>query len=380
MMKAAVYKNFNDPIEILSVPKPKLNSSASVIIQVMATGVCRSDWHGWKGHDDDIRSHGFPFIPGHELSGIIVEIGQSVKKLKIGDRVAIPFILSCGSCAECHVDKPTVCLKQSQPGFTMYGSFAEYVEITRADRNLRILPKGVTFVEAAALGCRFTTAYRAVVQQGLRIVDGSQCKDVNKSPKQITVCVFGCGGLGLSCIMIAKAFQKEGNIGSIIAVDISKKALDKALTLGADRTVNASSSLGMTDDDIRKMVMKFTNGLGADLTIDAAGFASTCENAVHTCRRGGRMVQVGLPIGGRPPQIPMGAVAGKELEIIGSHGFAASDLPNLLNFVHSGKLQVRRLIGKEVNLREGVDALMAMDKYSPLGITVITRFDDTSRL
>jgi alcohol dehydrogenase len=380
MMKAAVYKNFNDPIEILSVPKPKLNSSASVIIQVMATGVCRSDWHGWKGHDDDIRSHGFPFIPGHELSGIIVEIGRSVKKLKIGDRVAIPFILSCGSCAECHVDKPTVCLKQSQPGFTMYGSFAEYVEITRADRNLRILPKGVTFVEAAALGCRFTTAYRAVVQQGLRIVDGSQCKDVNKSPKKITVCVFGCGGLGLSCIMIAKAFQKEGNIESIIAVDVSKKALDKALTLGADRIVNASSSLGVTDDDIRKMVMKFTNGLGADLTIDAAGFASTCENAVHTCRRGGRMVQVGLPIGGRPPQIPMGAVAGKELEIIGSHGFAASDLPNLLNFVQSGKLQVRKLIGKEVNLSEGVDALMAMDKYSPLGITVITRFDDTSRL
>ena len=380
MMKAAVYKNFNDPIEILSVPKPKLNSSASVIIQVMATGVCRSDWHGWKGHDDDIRSHGFPFIPGHELSGIIVEIGRSVKKLKIGDRVAIPFILSCGSCAECHVDKPTVCLKQSQPGFTMYGSFAEYVEITRADRNLRILPKGVTFVEAAALGCRFTTAYRAVVQQGLRIVDGSQCKDVNKSPKKITVCVFGCGGLGLSCIMIAKAFQKEGNIESIIAVDVSKKALDKALTLGADRIVNASSSLGVTDDDIRKMVMKFTNGLGADLTIDAAGFASTCENAVHACRRGGRMVQVGLPIGGRPPQIPMGAVAGKELEIIGSHGFAASDLPNLLNFVQSGKLQVRKLIGKEVNLSEGVDALMAMDKYSPLGITVITRFDDTSRL
>ncbi|OEU07470.1 hypothetical protein FRACYDRAFT_250885 [Fragilariopsis cylindrus CCMP1102] len=128
------------------------------------------------------------------------------------------------------------------------------------------------------------------------------------------------------------------------------------------------------------MVMKFTNGLGADLTIDAAGFASTCENAVHTCRRGGRMIQVGLPIGGRPPQIPMGVVAGKELEIIGSHGFAASDLPNLLNFVRSGKLQVRKLVENEVSLREGVEALMAMDKYSPLGITVITRFDDTSRL
>ena len=379
MMNAAVYKEFNGPITIMSVPKPKLNSSTSVIVQVMATGVCRSDWHGWKGHDDDIRSHGFPFIPGHEVSGIVVEIGQSVKKLKIGDPVAIPFILSCGSCAECRLDKSTVCLKQSQPGFTMYGSFAEYVEITRADRNLRILPKGVTFVEAAALGCRFTTAYRAVVQQGLGIVDVNQCKDFHSPRKKIKVCVFGCGGLGLSCIMIAKAFQEEGNIECIIAVDVSKKALDKALTLGADHVVNADS-LGMKEDAIRNMVMKFTNGLGADLTIDAAGFASTCENAVHTCRRGGRMIQVGLPIGGRPPQIPMGAVAGKELEIIGSHGFAASDLPNLLNFVRSGKLQVRKLVENEVSLREGVEALMAMDKYSPLGITVITRFDDTSRL
>ena len=80
--------------------------------------------------------------------------------------------------------------------------------------------------------------------------------------------------------MIAKAFQEEGNIECIIAVDVSKKALDKALTLGADHVVNADS-LGMKEDAIRNMVMKFTNGLGADLTIDAAGFASTCENAVH---------------------------------------------------------------------------------------------------
>ena len=262
----------------------------------------------------------------------------------------------------------------------MYGSFAEYVEITRADRNLRVLPRGVSFVEAAALGCRFTTAYRAVIQQGLGIGNIRNRKDFERSPKKITVCVFGCGGLGLSCIMVAKAFQEEGNIESIIAVDVSKKALDKALDLGADHVVNVDS-LGMKEGSVRKMVMEFTNGLGAELTIDAAGFASTCENAVHTCRRGGRMVQVGLPIGGRPPQIPMGAVTGKELEIVGSHGFAASELPDLLNFVESGKLKVKKLIEKEVSLREGVETLMAMDRYSPLGITVITRFDDTiSRL
>ena len=380
MMKAAVYRKFNEPIAILSVPKPKLKSSSSVIIKVMATGVCRSDWHGWKGHDDDIRTHGFPFIPGHEVSGVVVEIGQSVKKVRVGDPVAIPFILSCGSCAECCLDKPTVCLDQSQPGFTMFGSFAEFLEINRADRNLRILPKGVTFVEAAALGCRFTTAYRAVVQQGLNITHGSTSPELSISRnKKKTICVFGCGGLGLSCIMIAKAFQEEGNIESIIAVDLSQRALDKALTLGADHVVNVKS-IGMKDDVIRKVVMELTNDLGADLTIDAAGFKSTCENAVHTCRRGGRMIQVGLPIGGRAPQIPMGAVAGRELEIVGSHGFAANDLPNLLDLVRDGKLQVRKLIEKEVNLREGVEALMAMDHQSPIGITVITKFDDTSRL
>mmetsp|Transcript_27 Transcript_27/g.41 ORF Transcript_27/g.41 Transcript_27/m.41 type:complete len:379 (+) Transcript_27:265-1401(+) len=378
-MKAAVYKKFCEPIQILSVSKPKLSSPSSVIVQVMATGVCRSDWHGWKGHDDDIKNHGFPFIPGHELSGIIVETGSAITKLQIGDRVAIPFILSCGFCAECHLDKPTVCLKQEQPGFTMLGSFAEFVEIKRADRNLRILPKGVSFVEAAALGCRFTTAYRAVLQQGLGLRNGNQGEAVAESSGKKTVCVFGCGGLGLSCIMIAKAFENEGNIESIIAVDVSEKALDKALSCGADRIVNVRS-FGMNDDAVRKKVLELTNGLGAELTIDAAGFPSTCENAVHTCRRGGRMIQVGLPIGGRPPQIPMGVVAGRELEIVGSHGFSATDLPDLLSYVESGKLQVRKLVEKEVNLQEGVEALMAMDSHSPLGITVITRFDHSSRI
>ena len=378
MMKAALYNDFNAPIEVTSVPKPRLNSPSSVIVQVMATGVCRSDWHGWKGHDDDIKNHGLPFIPGHELSGIVVKIGNSVEKIKSGDRVAIPFILSCGCCAECRLDKPTVCLKQSQPGFTMNGSFAEYVEITRADRNVRVLPPGVSFVEAAALGCRFTTAYRAVVQQGLGMMNGSH-RESGVSPTKKILCVFGCGGLGLSCIMIAKAFQEEGNIQSIIAVDVSKKALDKALELGADHIVDVSA-LGMMDEAVRKRVTELTNGLGAELTIDAAGFASTCENAIHNCRRGGRMVQVGLPIGGRQPQIPMGSVVGKELEIVGSHGFAASELPDLLNLVQSGKLQVKKLIEKEVSLKEGVEALMAMDRESPLGMTVITRFDDSSRL
>ena len=399
-MKAAVYHEFSGPINYRSVPKPTLTSPTSIVVQVMATGVCRSDWHGWKGHDSDIKDHGLPFIPGHELSGIVNQIGSSVSKVKLGDRIAIPFILSCGSCVECDRSKPTVCLHQAQPGFTILGSFAEYVEIPRADRNVRVLPDNVSFVEAAALGCRFTTAYRAVVQQGLGIICSSSSSqepskgDGDGDGDGKTICIFGCGGLGLSCVMIAKAFQNEGNVKSIIAVDVSQQALDKALELGADHIVNASAfapPLGLgtiskkgkdhdQDHLVRQRVLELTHGWGAELTIDAGGFASTCENAVHCTRRGGRMIQVGLPIGGRPPSIPMGVVAGRELELVGSHGFGAEELPDLLHLVAIKRLQVKKLIEKEVGLKEGVRALMDMDQKSPLGMTVITSFDHSSRL
>ncbi len=373
-----MYTSFNGPITVQSIPQPSLQDESSIIVQVMATGVCRSDWHGWKGHDDDIAKHGLPFIPGHEFSGVIIERGNKVRSLKVGDRVAIPFILSCGHCSECNLHKPTVCLNQSQPGFTMPGSFAEFVCIPRADRNVRVIPPKVSFVEAAALGCRFTTAYRAIVQQGLGLTGVGLGITAQRSSKpKKTVCIFGCGGLGMSCIMIAKAYQEEGNIGSIIAVDVSSKVLEKAVELGADKVVNVTI-LKNDDNEIRRYVLELTNGLGADLTVDAAGFASTSENAIYCTRRGGRMVQVGLPIGGRSPDVPMGMVVAKELEIVGSHGFAATELPDLLQLVATKKLDVKKLIEQESTLTEGAEALMAMDHGSPLGMTMITTFDENN--
>jgi len=351
MMKAAVYHSFGGPIQVEDIPFPQTPPDG-VVIKVMATGVCRSDWHGWRGHDDDIKAHGLPFVPGHEVSGIVVRVGKHVKCFTKGDRVAVPFILSCGCCFSCQDGRPTVCHNQEQPGFTMRGSFAEYVALPRADRNLRKMPPSVSFVQAAALGCRFTTAYRALLQQG-RLKRGE------------TLAVFGCGGVGLSCIMIAVA----RGASNIIAVDVSAEALQQARELGATCAIKAE-----TDEDARKQVLTVTHGEGADLTIDAAGFPSTCENAVWCTRRSGRMVQVGLPIGDRPPIIPMGLVAGRELEIIGSHGFAADDLPDLLQLVANGKLDPGRLVGQIVSLEEGAQALQDMDNGSPLGMTII-QFD-----
>lgn len=377
-MRAAVYQRFGGPIHIQeNIPFPATPVDG-VVVQVMATGVCRSDWHGWKGHDDDIRNHGLPFCPGHELSGIVVRVGSNVHKFRIGDRVAVPFILSCGECYYCCHARPTVCQHQEQPGFTQWGSFAEYVALPRADRNLRILPSSVSFVQAAALGCRFTTAYRAVLQQGqLEFYKTTSIPTTRKK----SVAVFGVGGLGLSCIMIAVAAKTAKQI---IAIDVSPAALKKAQELGATHIVqvpvssdNNKQNKNNSNQEVIDQVLALTDGHGVDLSIDAAGFAATCENAIYCTKRGGRMVQVGLPIGAIKPVIPMGFVAGRELELVGSHGFDAQDFPHLLQMIVDGTLDPAKLVQQEVTLEEGAKAIEDMDHRSPLGITMVTKFQSS---
>lgn len=371
-MQAALYHSFGGPITIHTIPIPETPDDG-ILLQVMATGVCRSDWHGWKGHDDDIRQHGLPFCPGHEVSGRVAQVGTKCQNhFRVGDCVAVPFILSCGTCEYCCQEEkqPTVCCRQEQPGFTMFGSFAEYVAIPRANINVCHLPgRGVSFVQAAAIGCRFTTAYRAVVQQGIQ-------KSPNLPIKSNIICVFGVGGLGLSCIMIAAAM----NVETIIAVDIRQEALDKAKELGATHAILAHSN--STDQTVSR-VMQLTNNQGCPLTIEAAGFATSCEAAILCTRRGGRMVQVGLVIGDErnTPKIPMGLVAGRELELVGSHGASAETVKQVLQLVAEKKLDPSLIVERQVTLEEGVRVLQEMDRTSPLGITMITKFvEDKSRL
>lgn len=355
-MLAAVYRSFGGPIQVERVHKPHCPVDG-VVLKVKATGVCRSDYHGWKGHDKDIIDHGLPFVPGHEVSGVIVE--SAIPNFTPGDRVVVPFILSCGRCEFCVSEqRPTVCLDQRQPGFTQWGSFAEYLAVPRAAHTLARIPERVSFQQAAALGCRFTTAYRAVLQQG------------RLQPKD-TLAVFGCGGLGLSCVMLAAAAGCQ----MIIVVDVNGKALEKAMTLGATHTVLQSEE---NDDGVRSRVKELSNG-GVHIAIEASGFSRACENAVHCTRPTGRMIQVGLVSSVRPT-FPIGLVAARELELIGSHGFATEHLPELLALVESGKLDPSRIIEKEVSLEEGAKAIENMEHGSPLGITMVTNFRRTSHL
>jgi alcohol dehydrogenase len=358
-MQAAVYHEFGGPIRVETIPIPTCPHDG-VIIRVKAVGVCRSDWHGWKGHDSDIVHHGLPFVPGHEVSGIVTQVGTNISSFKQGDRVAVPFILSCGYCSYCQRKRPTVCTQQKQPGFTQYGGFAEYLALPRAERNLAHIPSNVSFQQAAALGCRFTTAYRAVLQQGRLCASDS-------------IAIFGCGGLGLSCIMLSVAQGCK----VIIAVDISDNALIKAKEVGATRVLN---SRNLDEVSVTKKIEEIIED-GVDVSIEASGFVSACENAISCTRRGGRMVQVGLVSTGKP-NVPMDTIAAKEIEIIGSHGFAADDLPALLKMVSRNEINPAILIEREVSLHDGAKAIEAMDQSSPTGITMVTTFpnDGISRL
>ena len=346
-MKAVVFKAFGEAPTIRNVPDPT-PSPEGVVVKVEATGLCRSDWHGWMGHDPDIR---LPHVPGHELAGTVAAVGSRVTRWKEGDRVTVPFVAGCGRCFECASGNHQVCENQFQPGFSAWGSFAEYVALDFADINLVALPEEMEFATAASLGCRFVTSFRAVVDQG-RVTPGEW------------VAVHGCGGVGLSAIMIASAMG-----ANVVAIDLTDDKLDFARKIGAVATVNAS----MTPNVVRA-VKEITNG-GAHMSIDALGHPTTCYNSISNLRRRGRHVQIGLMLGEHSrPQIPMAKVIAYELEILGSHGMQAFRYQAMMEMIRTGKLKPEMLLGKRISLDEAPQALMAMGGFEGIGIGVVTKF------
>ncbi|MCB0011058.1 MAG: zinc-dependent alcohol dehydrogenase family protein [Anaerolineales bacterium] len=343
-MKAVYYEQFGGPIRVETVPDPE-PAPDGVVIQVAATGLCRSDWHGWMGHDPDMR---LPHVPGHELAGVVSAVGRDVRRWQVGDRVTVPFVSGCGHCPECLSGNHHVCDTQFQPGFTHWGSFADYVALEYADINLVRLPEWLGFDTAASLGCRFVTSFRAVVDQG-KVTAGQW------------VAVHGCGGVGLSAIMIATALGAQ-----VVGIDIDEAKLELARSLGAVATVN-----GATSADVVAEVRELTGG-GAHVSLDALGNPSTCFNSIANLRKRGKHVQVGLLLGEQSrPALPMDLVLAYELEILGSHGMQAHRYPEMLAMIERGWLQPERLIGRRIGLSEAPAALQAMDSFATMGITII---------
>ncbi len=401
-MRAVLYREFGGPVSVESVADPA-PPPGGVVVSVLATGLCRSDWHGWMGHDPDI---GLPHVPGHEFAGTIAAVGAGVTGWQAGDRVTAPFVCACGLCPACAAGDQQVCEQQAQPGFTYWGSFADYVVVPAAAVNLIRLAGELSYAAAAALGCRFATAYRAVADQG-RVRPGEW------------VAVHGCGGVGLSAVMIAAAAGAR-----VVAVDVSAAALDLARRCGAEIGVQvladtaaasetpavpepaasdppatpkpaasetpatsepaaaaglaalpglatAGSTLTVPAAAVAQTVVQVTGG-GAHLSLDALGSEATCANSILSLRRRGRHVQVGLlPAALGRPRLPMDKVIAAELEILGSHGMPAHAYPRLLALIAAGALDPGLLVTQTLGLAAAPSALASMDRQAQPGIRLI---------
>jgi len=344
-VKAVLFEQFGGSLNVSDVADPS-PTPGGVVIKVEASGICRSDWHGWMGHDADIR---LPHVPGHELAGVIAATGANVTRYRVGDQVTVPFVSGCGRCEQCASGQQQICSVQFQPGFTAWGSFAELVAIDYADINLVKLPDEIDFVTAASLGCRFATSFRAIVDQA-RVQPGEW------------VAIHGCGGVGLSAIMIANAMGAR-----VIAIDIDQTKLELAKRLGAEVGVLAAA-------DVKAQVVEHTRG-GAHVSMDALGSRVTCYNSIACLRPQGRHVQVGLMLGAHAdPPIPMGWVIAKELQVMGSHGMQAHRYGAMLDLILTGRVNPKALVEKAIPLTAAPAELTAMDSFRGTGITVINDF------
>lgn len=341
-MRAVVYDTYEQLPQVRDVPDPT-PPEGGVLVRVAATGVCRSDWHAWMGHDPV----SLPHVPGHELVGTIEAVGAGVREWRVGDRVTAPFVCGCGRCETCRSGDPQVCPDQTQPGFTGWGSYAELVALHAADANLVAVPEAIGDVEAAALGCRFATAYRAVTAHG-----GLQAGQ--------WLLVVGAGGVGLSALLIGVALGVR-----VVAVDVSPTALATAACLGAEHTVEA------TDPATTAARVHDLTG-GAHVGIDAIGHPDAALTSVLSLRRRGRHVQAGLLLGpASTPPLPMDRVVAHELSLHGTHGLAAADYPAMLDLV-AARIDLGSLVSRRITLDEAPAALAAMGEPAPVaGITVV---------
>lgn len=343
-MRAVCFDQFSALPELRDLPEPT-PPPGGVVVRVEATGLCRSDVHGWLGHDDGIA---LPHVPGHELVGTVAAVGEGVRRFAVGDRVTTPFVCACGRCPECFSGNGQVCRNQTQPGFTHWGSFAEQVALHDADTNLIPVPASLDAGAAALLGCRFATSYRGLVHHA-RLEAGEH------------LVVVGCGGVGLSAVMIGVALGAE-----VTAVDIDGDALARAARVGASTTIDSG---GLSRTDVLTALGAAVPS-GFHVSVDALGREETAAVGILSLRPRGRHVQIGLfPA---EPVIPMGAVIGRELSILGSHGMPARDYPGLMDLVAEGRLRPQDLVERRIPLEEVPAAMLAMAADRTVGgVTVI---------
>jgi alcohol dehydrogenase, propanol-preferring len=309
-MKAAVLHEFKQPLVFEEVPRPQLEPS-DVLIKVEACGVCHSDLHVADGDWPQLsRIVKKPLILGHEIAGRIVEKGDSVSDLQIGDRVGVPWInWTCGECEFCREGNENLCSGQKITGVTVHGGYAEFVKAP-ASHALRI-PNGLSSIDAAPLFCAGVTVYRAL-------------KSAKVLPDQ-RLAVFGIGGLGHLAVQIGSVLGAE-----VAAIDISDEKLALAKSLGASTALNSASA---------NVVKELRGKGGVHVALVASAARAAYDTAFSCVRPTGILLVVGLPAENIcfPPIL----MAAGEVRIQASAVGTRQDVREVLALAAAGKIRCR---------------------------------------
>jgi len=342
-MRAARFYSVGGPLKIDSIPIPELRSG-DVLIDVKACGICGSDIHiVFEGVTPTAYS---PIILGHEPSGVIAVLGPEVEGWKVGDRVTINPFLTCGKCINCLSGNSQICLSRRVIGIHTEGGLAEFLKVP--SKNLVYLPEPIPFDQGGIAVDAVATPFHAITNRGALKVGEK-------------VVVFGCGGLGIHGVQIAKVYGAL----MVIAVDTIDSALERAKKVGADEVINPRK-----ESPVQK-IKDLTGGIGVDLALEFIGLKETIDQAVECIRVGGRVVVIGLG----PDAVvlpPPTQIVRSELSFLGSYGSTTLEIQIVIDLVASGKLNLSDSITKRFPLEEVNEGLEHLHKKigNPIRIVI----------
>lgn len=317
-MKAVRLTQIHQPLELQEIPVPEIGDK-DILVKVKAAGICHSDAHYRAG----LSAVGFlPITLGHEVAGVVEKAGKNVTNVKVGNRVALHYLVTCGECYYCNSGNEQFCKHAKMLGHHIDGGYAEYIAVP--SKNAVILPDVIPFEQGATLMCASATSFHALVKSRIKAGD--------------TVAVFGVGGLGQSAIQLAKAFGAL----KVFAIDVNEEKLALAKQHGAI-PINGKT------EEVVKTIKSQTNGNGVDVAIEMIGLAQTQRQAIESAGVMGRVVFVGLS--NKPIEVnTYSDILGNEVELIGSNDHHLQELPKLLEFVKDGQLDTSKVVSKTIPL------------------------------
>ena len=338
-MKAVRFIGANQPLQMQEIPIPEIGER-DLLVKIKAAGVCHSDAH-YRAGVSPVRP--VPLTLGHEVAGVVEKIGASVTNVKIGDRVALHYNLSCGDCYQCSTGNDQFCEKVLMLGHYTNGGYAEYIAIPA--RNAIHLPDEIPFEQGATLMCASATAFHSLRKS--RIKSGE------------TVAIFGAGGLGQSAIQLAKAFGAL----EVYAVDINETKLELAKQHGAI-PVNAKKMDAVAE------IKRLTHNKGVDVAIEMIGLPQTMKQAIQVAGIMARVVIVGVSDKTIEVQTYT-ELLGNEVELIGSNDHHLQELPLLVDLARRKILDTSKVVTKTIPL--DADAInAALDELERFGGDVRT--------